>query len=331
MLGLALVVLSAAWLFPTAAHAVAPRSGTYVMHDHGVRGQGWHIELRVGSDARFLRQLVLHSERCDETVLTTRVRIREGGRIASSKPFTTTDGGQGSWRLEAQWVARNQVMGSFQVSTSVCDGGERRFSARLVAKEHADDGHEAHHHGGHATFGTPIGSYPDLAAGSEAVRTRLEGLRAASLRAASERFSTYENAVAAGFKRWPRAWTPPLVFHLRHAGYERDRHDLDPRRPESLVYWWPPDGPPILIAFMFRKPLRLGWPRFGRPLLGWHSHQGGEDATLMTHLWMTGDLRSAIANCMPVPALEAAVAGFRFQPIDHDLTQESVPCLEAEG
>jgi hypothetical protein len=44
---------------------------------------------------------------------------------------------------------------------------------------------------------------------------------------------------------------------------------------------------------------------------------------------MTGDLRSAIANCMPVAALEAALPAFRFQPTDHDLTEESVPCLDA--
>jgi hypothetical protein len=96
------------------------------------------------------------------------------------------------------------------------------------------------------------------------------------------------------------------------------------------VYWWPPDGQPVLVAFMYRMPLRSGWPRFGRPLLGWHAHvRGGKlGATLMTHVWMTPELRSAIANCMPVAALEAANPAFRFQPSNHYLSQESVPCLD---
>jgi plastocyanin len=118
-----------------------------------------------------------------------------------------------------------------------------------------------------------------------------------------------------------------MMFHLRHRGYERDGRAFDPRRPESLVYWWPPAGDPVLVAFMYRMPFADGWPRFGRPLLGWHAH-GGERprSTLMTHVWVTADLRSAIANCMPVAALEAFNAAFRFQPIAHDLTQESAPC-----
>ena len=318
------------WLSPAVAFAVTPRVGYYGMHDHRTRGDGWHIELRVGSGTPFLRQLVLHSERCDETVLTTHVRIRAGAAIASSKPFATIDGAQGRWRLDGQWIAPNQLMGTFQITTPTCDGGPRSFTARLGGHARPDDGHqEHHHHGGHTSFGTPIGSYPDLARADDATRARLETLRLETLRAAAQRFPTYEAAVAAGFTRWRRDWRPPLLFHLRHAGYEQDRHRLDPRRPESLVYWWGPDGPPTLVAFMYRMPLNPGWPRFGRPLLGWHAHVADKPgATLMTHVWLTGDLRSAIANCMPAAALAASSPAFRFEPTDHDLTQESVPCLD---
>ena len=121
----ALVALTV--LSPAMAFAVTPRVGQYVMHDHQTRGDGWHIELRVASGTRFLRQLVMHSERCNETVLTTRVRIRTGAVIASSKPFATIDGDEGQWRLDAQWVAPNQIMGTFHVTTPACDGGVRPF------------------------------------------------------------------------------------------------------------------------------------------------------------------------------------------------------------
>lgn len=221
-------------------------------------------------------------------------------------------------------------MGTFHVTTPACDGGVRPFSARLGGHAPADDGHEDHHHGAQLSFGTPIGSYPDLPAADDATRARLETLRLETQGAAAQRFPTYQVAVAAGFTPWRRNWRPPLLFHLRHARYERDRHRLDPRRPESLVYWWGPTGQPVLVAFMYRMPMKPGWPRVGRPLLGWHAHGADKPgATLMTHVWLTGDLRSAIANCMPVAALEAANPAFRFQPTDHDLTQESVPCLDA--
>jgi hypothetical protein len=316
---LALVVYACA---VPAAEAVMPRPGaTFVMHDHRTAGDGWHIEMTAAADRPFLRQLVLHSERCGETILTTHVRVRDDGTIESSKPFATSDDRTGNWRLSARWVAPNHVTGNFQVTTPGCDGGVRMFSAH--------QGDHDHDHAGHTAFGTPLGSYPDLDAGSSEVRAQLESLREASVNQATHRFATYRDVVALGFRRWHRPWEGPLMFHVRHRGYERDGRAFDPRRPESLVYWWPPAGEPVLVAFMYRMALPDGWPQFGRPLLGWHAHGGDKPgSTLMTHVWMTADLRSAIANCMPVAALEAFNSAFRFQPIPHDLTHESAPCPE---
>lgn len=95
VLRILLAAIGVILLSPAMAFAVTPRVGHYVMHDHQTRGDGWHIELRVASGTRFLLQLVMHSERCNETVLTTRVRIRTGAVIASSKPFATIDGDEG--------------------------------------------------------------------------------------------------------------------------------------------------------------------------------------------------------------------------------------------
>ena len=48
----------------------------------------------------------------------------------------------------------------------------------------------------------------------------------------------------------------------------------------------------------------------------------------MTHVWLTGDMRSALANCMPVPALEAALPAFRWAAPGQGFSKESYPCPE---
>jgi hypothetical protein len=314
--GVALTAVIGAVAAP--AEAVRPRAITFLFHDHGTAGDGWHIELVVARDQGSLKQVVMHSERCDETVLTSNVKIGAGGRATSSKPFTTFDGGQGAWRLDARWIAPNVVSGTFHVTEPGCDGGPRTFMAHG-----AGGAHGKHTHTG---SGTAIGDYPDLERANGRAVAQVDRLWRSSVQAARERFSTYRRAREVGFAPWKRDWKPPLLFHVRHAGYERDGRSLDPRRPESLVYWWPRTGPPVLVAFMYRAPLKPRTPAFGRPLLGWHAHGAKPGATLMTHVWMTGDLRSAIANCMPVGALEAASAEFKLVPTSHDLTAESVPC-----
>ena len=50
----------------------------------------------------------------------------------------------------------------------------------------------------------------------------------------------------------------------------------------------------------------------------------------MTHVWLTRDLRSALANCMPVAALEKAIPRYRYAPAGRPLTHESQPCPDTE-
>src|SRR3954469_18715380 len=102
----------------SAAIAATPKPRAhFLVHDHRTPGDGWHIEMRFPPDARHLSQLVLFSERCDETVLTTHVGIRDDGSIASTKPYEASDGQTGSWRLDARWSDRDHVSGTFQVTT----------------------------------------------------------------------------------------------------------------------------------------------------------------------------------------------------------------------
>jgi plastocyanin len=81
----------------------------------------------------------------------------------------------------------------------------------------------------------------------------------------------------------------------------------------------------VLIGFMYR--LATGFrPRFAAPLLGWHAHGGRSQ---MTHVWLTGSLRTALANCMPVEALQAAILRYRFDPAGRPGSPESIPCPAA--
>ena len=170
------------------------------------------------------------------------------------------------------------------------------------------------HAGGHAHggsnhhSGTRPGEYPGLASASTTARSQVRDLWRGTLRAADELFPFYESARALRFRRYPLKWKRPLLFHLRHDGYAKDEVILDPRRPESLVYWWPKQGSPILVGFMYRAPLGRP-PRFGGKLMAWHSHieDGRQGDNQMTHVWLTGDLRSALANCLPVTQLEQRI------------------------
>jgi hypothetical protein len=178
-----------------------------------------------------------------------------------------------------------------------------------------------------ARYGTAVGHYPDLDKGSPHARAQARRLWQRTRRAANRLFPTYRAARRLGFTRYSRKLKRPVVFHLRHDGYAHDGRWLDAKRPESLAYWWPAKGRPVLVAYMYRmRP--GGWPRYAKPLLGWHSHE--RHGVLMTHVWLTRSLRSAIANCMPVPALEAAHRDYRFAPPRQGYSRESHPCREAK-
>jgi len=47
----------------------------------------------------------------------------------------------------------------------------------------------------------------------------------------------------------------------------------------------------------------------------------------MTHVWLTGDLRSAWANCLPVAQLEQANPRFKYEKPRNGVSgTEAVPC-----
>ena len=130
-----------------------------------------------------------------------------------------------------------------------------------------------------------------------------------ALRTARERFPTFDAARAAGYEFLPRSFEQQKdldFWHLTNRRYQEDRDHLNPRRPESLMFWHNPDGQPVLIAYIYRVPRREPNPVEGGPLFTWHVHNNGNGRLgkrKMTHLWLLPKLRDGFAAEMPLKKL----------------------------
>ena len=315
---LPVVCLLAALLAPAAAPAAVPSGGgEYLVHGHDGEGDDWHVQARVADDARRLRHLVVYTQACGgHTPATENLPIGADGKVDALAPVSATNVRGAWWKVDARFTAPGALTGTFRVRTRTCDTGDRPFTARLQAAA-----------GSRATAGPPMGTMPDLEA--TPARALREGRRLwlKTLRVARERFPTYAAARRQGYVRDGRRLPRPAIFHLRRRDLDRDARTLDAERPESLVYWWPRDRRPILIAFMFRAPAGEP-PAFAQPMLAWHGHveNGRRGWSQMSHVWLTNGLKSGLANCLPARQLERAIPRFRFGGKVKGAAHESAPC-----
>ena len=306
-----LAVAVLAWA-PAAPAALPKPNTTYQVHDHSTPGERWHVETKTTQRGRGLATIVVYSERCGTTPYGRRVPVGADGTTRTHRPIDPSNPDKGSWAVDARFTEPHRLEGYFRIVTPTCDTGPIGFVA-----------HSGKHHG--RAYGHAPGTMPDL---GQATPRRLAEARALyrdSLRAASRRFETYEAAAKLGYQPYDRIKSTrgPLLFHVRNTAYDSDERELDARRVESLVYYRGEDERPVLVAFMYRQPAQ-GWPPFGRPLLAWHAHGSGK-TNQMTHVWLTGDLRSALANCMPVEQLEQALPAYDYVPTEITVP-ESRPC-----
>jgi hypothetical protein len=305
---------------PATAHAATPTpAAAFAVHDHATPGDNWHVEVRTNGDSTQLRDVVVHSQRCgSHTPYAFGVPVDADGIVSHEGSF---EGGM--WRFDGRFTESHRLDGTFRIVTPDCDTGPLVFVA---------------HAGGHAhgvAYGPAHGTMPDPGTAAAKRLRQARRLHRGSLRWAAERFPTYRRALKEGYKATDKVdlpWLRPHVYHLRRMDYTRDRDYFNPRNPEGLVYYNPPapTAEPQLLALMFRY--RLGpQPAFAKPLLPWHSHGNGiwkGVPNQMTHVWLTRDLRSALANCLPARQLARSIPGFAYTPpawIDH----ESAPCPDA--
>ena len=173
-----------------------------------------------------------------------------------------------------------------------------------------------------------LAQYPDLSLATVGQRRNAEHLLE-RLRATTARWRTVRAARRSGFDTHlaKRAAGDDSIgwLHAEHRRFSADRHILDARRPEALIYATQPGHAPVLVGAMFSVPRGLRGPTPAGPIARWHSHevcvrkdkrglaplpngscpigtrrtQGSE----MLHVWFTHDLRSAFAVHAPVPQL----------------------------
>jgi hypothetical protein len=169
--------------------------------------------------------------------------------------------------------------------------------------------------------------YPDLSLANLAQKAAARALLERA-RAATTRWTSVTAAKRSGFNTHLARRAPGDnsigYLHAEHRRFSADRHLLDLKRPESLIYATQPGHRPVLIGVMFSVPRGVRGPTPAGPIERWHSHlvcmegtkrglapvngrcakgsrlsQGSE----MLHLWFTRDLRSAYAVHAPVPEL----------------------------
>jgi hypothetical protein len=170
--------------------------------------------------------------------------------------------------------------------------------------------------------------YPTLEVANAKQRAGAVRLRA-EIRAAARLWRTPAAALqngGYGFRRPRRkAGFRALVwYHSWHRGSHTDRN-IDPKRPDSLVYADVPGHPAVLVGVMYWMPRGVRGPAPGGPITRWHWHRDCErgkqglvqprrdrtcrpgeravDTNEMMHVWFTGDLRSAYSLHGPVHEL----------------------------
>jgi hypothetical protein len=308
LLRLALIPLALVLLGATPAHAVLPAGKSrFEVHDHSVPGKNWHIEFEINKTGRKIKTAVLYREDCKETPFAEGIPIAEDGSFTMGGPLPKN---RGIWSVTGKFETTEHAHGVYTIQNKRCDTGEVAFDAHTGA--------------GHMMIGN-MAEYPTaLNTGGKNVR-RVRNLRMRSVRSA-KRFADYRRAQKLGYYFGFASMADtrcPGLNHMRKHDVDMWGETLDPRNPQSLVYWCDSSRKMTLAAFMFRAWSDTRPPTFG-DLLQWHKH--GEGGNWMTHLWLVPDTRAAIATCAPFEAFER-FGLFKYEPY-YDILPIDFPCSD---
>lgn len=296
----ALLLVISGGLASNSEAAVPPPTSVFTAYDHASGANGFHLQFAVGSNPRLIRTAFLESFACHVEPVVRNVPVSESGDVHTHRAFapllSRPRSKTGIFTVIARFTSPTRLDGTYQARKPGCDTGVRAFTAATEK--------------GHSADVPP----PDIAGATPAQRAEAEALLAASRQAAS-RFRTIGDAFRAGFVPHPgfkAAWVWPrgVGFHLENCQNWVDDHALDSARPESLVYWSPPNAAPVPIAFMYRVSSYQPPPTTGGPIIRWHGH--GDGAFLMTHVWFASRLEEAFSTSL-VPS-ESFFASFALQP-----------------
>lgn len=280
-----LTVLAALALLPAAAEAARPRPRTLVEdHRHYTRGSDWHVQLEVDRTGRRLATVIAYSQRCGGTGFVGRVALHSDGTFGVTAPLA--DDEQGSFSVLGRFTAPDRATGTWSLTSGDCTfGGD--FDAGDAT--------------GHFLLGNPY-DYAPKRIYDESRYARLLRRFQRRVLAAGAGFNP-GRAVRLGYERSTAAGCPGLN-HFRKNGTAMWGRLLDPRQPQSLMYWCDAKRRFRLAGMMFRAPGASRPPTFGN-LMQWHKHAATRTATWMTHVWTVRDPVAAFATCAPFNAFAA--------------------------
>lgn len=311
--GLPAVLLCALLALPAAAQAALPAKRALIgAHQHGTRGRDWHVQIETGKDRSTIRVLVLYAEECGGvTEVARKVPIAPDGSFSVEQPVTD---GTGTWKVGGRVLDPGHAQGTWSIASGAC-----------AIADHAYDAYRGTRgpNGEHALLGNMADYGPD---GLLATKGRARTLRKIQLRSllSAKRFSTPQKAARRGYVLSTETGCPGL-HHARKRGTVMWGKVLDPKNPQSLVYWCDAAGNWTLAGYMYRAPGDR-WPNTYGDMIQWHKHGGGPQATWMTHVWMIIDPLAAWATCAPFPAFESKRM-FTFEPYVVDAGTDR-PCAD---
>lgn len=271
-------------------------------HLHYTKGQDWHVQLEVARKPTRFASVVVYSQRCNATGFLPGGQLQPDGSFAVGGELPDSGG---TWSATGQFTGPVVASGIWSVTTPDCtDSGE----------------YTAQDANGHFLVGNPYEYAPD------AIRQHPKLRRiTAAFRREAPRF-TPARARKLGYS-FEGADACPAMVHARKKGTAMWGKVLDPKAPQSLMYWCGSDGRYEIAGAMFRADGSKRPKHFGR-LIQWHKHGARRTSNWMTHLWLVPDMRDAWATCSPFRAYEAAgvltYEPFRWIP-------ETRPCSDTVG
>jgi len=171
-------------------------------------------------------------------------------------------------------------------------------------------GHSHHEHAGHAGHAGHARHFGmNVYTATPRQRAQAQRLVDATSAAATSRFASFGAARAAGYGFTVKSFQAQRTldyWHITNPAYLDDGRNLDPNRPESLMYWHRRGGPPKLIAVVYRVPTSEPNPSLGGPVLQWHLHRnarGGLGRYKMSHVWLVPGMLNAFSMEMPTAEL----------------------------
>jgi hypothetical protein len=302
--------LAAVFLLPAVADAAKPRPKAMLeAHQHNTGGQDWHVQIEVNKAATKLVTVVVYSQSCGETGFT------QNAPLGADGTFDLVDvplaDGKGTWSLHGSFIDKDRATGVWSVKKSA---GPRPCEA--AGEFRAQDAT------GHFLIGNPYEYAPLAVRGKSLNARRLRALKYHTGQNA-KRFDTVAEARRQGYEISTVTGCPGM-HHARKHGTTMWGKTLDPKAPQSLVYWCDAEGNYTLAAFMYRADGKTRPNTFGR-MIQWHKH--GPTAHWMTHIWLVRDPVAAFATCVPFPAF-AERGMFTYQPYAVD-TQIDTPCSDS--